>query len=107
SPRKPCRRLSPSAPTIQTIGSAPFSSEVVTIGAPAPLSEPHHAVATLGFGSDRMLRTVNSTLDTRFGQADPSPWKATGMASPLPYAAGAVRIGPSETVVTARAPPIP
>src|SRR5262245_21469336 len=47
SPRKPWRRLSPSAPSAHTIGLA-RPSVVVTIGDPRPRTAPHHEVVILG-----------------------------------------------------------
>src|SRR5580704_4137339 len=44
---KPCSRPSPSAPVTQTIGSD-VPSDVVTIGAPAPLNAAHQATV-IGF----------------------------------------------------------
>src|SRR5215472_10773554 len=97
SPRYPCRRLSPSAPTIQTIGLPPLPSDVVTIGAPSPSKDAHHAVPISAFGSELIFSTVRRAFSTPFGQPLPSPWKATSVLSPRLKVAGAVRIGPSES----------
>ena len=59
SPRNACSLLSPSAPTINTIGSE-RPSVVVTIGEPLPSTEPHQAVSIAGAGSARTLKRDQS-----------------------------------------------
>src|SRR6266567_6946220 len=72
SPLKPWSRLSPSAPTIHTLGSE-RPSVVVTIGAPAPRSAPHHAVAMLGGAPARSFSTVRSLSEADLGHWAPAP----------------------------------
>ena len=78
---KACRRLSPSAPTIQTIGSE-CPSVVVTIGDPAPGTAPHHAVVNDGRSPPTTLSTVSSPVGWPAGQLDPGAWKATKTEPP-------------------------
>ena len=67
SPRNPCSRLSPSAPTTQTIGSA-CPSLVVTIGEPAPRKLPHHGVPRSGRSPAPIFKTVSSLSGVVAGQ---------------------------------------
>src|SRR6266851_1413658 len=76
SPRKPCSRLSPSAPTIQTIGFEP-SSVVVKIADPRPSTDPHQAVEIIGDCRAWILSTVSPGFDIAAGQSLPEPSKAT------------------------------
>src|ERR1051326_6359117 len=97
SPLKPWSRLSPSDPSIHTIGSAPLSFDVVTIGAPAPWTAPHHAFEMLGSGVPRTLSTVSPPFPALPGHEVPPPAKATSAPSPDENAAGEVRMGLDET----------
>ena len=66
------REPSPSAPTIQTIGSE-LPSLVVTIGEPAPLTFPHHAGAMVGRSPALIFKTVSWWSDAGDGQETPGP----------------------------------
>src|SRR5260370_28042801 len=66
SPRKPCSRLSPSAPAIQTIGFEP-PLVVVTIADPRPSTDPHHAEEIIGDCSAWILSTISPGLEIAAG----------------------------------------
>src|ERR1700676_5139009 len=102
SARKPCNRLSPSAPTIQTIGLE-LSSSAVAIGAPRPLMSPHQAVEILGAGCASILSTVRPADETRLGQLLPEPSNATRDPFCVGMHAGAARIELRAPRSTARA----
>ena len=71
------------------------------------LDDLRQAVAMVGGGPTRICSTVRPLSRPVLGQCAPSPWKAMKTPSAPGYTAGAVRIGRSETVSTASAPPIP
>ena len=71
--------VSPSAPTVQTIGSA-RPSVVVTIGAPRPCTPPHHAVVIVG-GAPALICTTIGSPAPPFGQRAPGAWNATNKPS--------------------------
>src|SRR5215467_3484099 len=91
SARNPCRRLSPSAPTIHTIGFE-LSSSVVMIGAPRPVIAPHHAGEIFGAGCASILSTVRPPPAAPLGQLVPEPSKATYEPLSVGNTAGEVRI---------------
>src|SRR5260370_8475279 len=74
SPRKPCSRLSPSAPAIQTIGFEP-PSVVVTIADPRPSTDPHHAEEIIGDCSAWILSTISPGFEIAAGPDPPKPPK--------------------------------
>ena len=103
SPRKPCSRLSPSAPSTQTIGFE-WPSVVVTIGEPRPFER-----AAPGGGERR--RRAGADLED--GQAAcgcrrravraRSAWNATKAPSPSGRRPAAVRIGAGRDRLARRA----
>src|SRR5581483_8090415 len=105
-PRKPCRRLSPSAPAIQTIGFE-LPSVVVTIGAARPSNVPHHAIEIDGDGRAAIRSASTSGFATGRGHPTARACTATNTALPAGKLAGAVRIGALAICLTASAPPIP